>query len=233
MKLAIMQPYFFPYIGYFQLMNAVDEFVVYDNIEFTKKGWINRNRILLNGESTYITLPLRKDSDFLNICERFISESWLIDKHKMLQRIEGAYKKAPFFDFAFPLIEKIVLYEERNLFRFIYNSLLQLKEYLEIPTSLIVSSTLPVSQQLKGEEKVIEICKERKANKYINPIGGIQLYRKEEFKMQNIDLCFLKTETIEYLQFKNDFVSSLSIVDVIMFNSQVKTKGLVKKFVLL
>ncbi len=83
MKLAIMQPYFFPYIGYFQLINTVDEFVVYDNIEFTKKGWINRNRILVNGKDEYITLPIKKDSDFLHVKDRFLAETWSKDSAKM------------------------------------------------------------------------------------------------------------------------------------------------------
>src|SRR4030042_5533275 len=98
MKIAIMQPYFLPYIGYFQLMNAVDEFVIYDNIEFSKKGWINRNRILVNGKDSYITIPLKKDSDYLDVRDRYLAETWSSEKIKMLKRIIGSYRKAPRFD---------------------------------------------------------------------------------------------------------------------------------------
>ena len=105
-----MQPYFFPYIGYFQLMNAVDEFVVYDNIEFTKKGWINRNRILVNGKDFYITLPIKHDSDYLYIIDRLLADTWPIERKKMLNRIIESYRKAPNFNVVFSVIEKVLLF---------------------------------------------------------------------------------------------------------------------------
>ena len=86
MKVAIMQPYFLPYIGYLQLLNSVDKFILYDDIEYTKKGWINRNRIV-DGE--IITLPLKKDSDYLNVVERRLSDDWRKQKTKLLNKIES------------------------------------------------------------------------------------------------------------------------------------------------
>ena len=192
MKLGIMQPYFFPYIGYFQLMNAVDEFVVYDNIEFTKKGWINRNRILVNGTDSYITIPLRKDSDYLDIRDRYLADIWSVEKKKMLNRIVESYRKSPNFDSAYPIIEKCILFEESNLFSFVLNSLYLVKEHLEIATSISISSTLPTDHALKAEERVIDICKARKASIYLNPIGGIKLYDKDRFRGEGIELYFLK-----------------------------------------
>jgi WbqC-like protein family len=220
MKIAIMQPYLFPYIGYFQLMNAVDEFIVYDNIQFTKKGWMNRNRILFNGKDIYITIPLKKDSDYLDIRERFLAESWPMDRKKIINRIVEAYKNAPFFEAAFPVIKKAILFEETNLFNFIFHSLHLIKEYLAINTSLIVSSSIQIDHALKAGKKVIEICKAKNASTYINPIGGIELYDKADFKNEHIDLYFLKTGDINYPQLKNDFIPSLSIIDVMMFNSK-------------
>jgi len=220
MKLAIMQPYFFPYIGYFQLINAVDEFVIYDNIEFTKKGWINRNRILVNGKDSYITIPLKKDSDYLYVRNRTLAESCFFEKPKMLNKIIGAYKKSPNFNFIYPIIEKCIMFEENNLFKFILNSLNLIKEYLEIQTQFLIASTIPIDHELKAEKKVIALCKERKANTYLNPIGGIQLYKKDNFKNQGINLHFLKTNDVRYKQFNNEFVPSLSIIDVMMFNSK-------------
>lgn len=220
MKLAIMQPYLFPYIGYFQLMNAVDEFVVYDNIEFTKKGWISRNRILFNEKDVYISASLKKDSDYLDVRDRYLAESWLADRKKMLNKITESYKKSPLFKSAYPVIEKAVLFEESNLFKFIFHSLNLIKEYLNIRTTLIVSSSIPIDHKLKAEEKIIEICKQRRASMYINPIGGIQLYSIGNFKKENIDLHFLKTGDIIYPQFNNEFVANLSIIDVMMFNSK-------------
>jgi hypothetical protein len=219
-KLAIMQPYFFPYIGYFQLINAVDEFVIYDNIEFTKKGWINRNRILVNKQDTYITLPLKKDSDYLDIRERFLADSWSLERKAMLNRIEGAYRKASNFGLVFPLVEKCLLYNNNNLFQFILNSLELVNEYLQIKTPFIVSSTIAINHSLKAEKKVLELCRVRGAIEYVNPIGGIKLYKKRDFLMAGIDLRFLKTNDISYKQFDISFVPNLSIIDVMMFNSR-------------
>lgn len=218
MKLAIMQPYLFPYIGYFQLMNAADEFVVYDNIQYSKKGWINRNIILVNGKEDYITFPLKKDSDYLDIKHRVLAEN--ADQKKILNRIRESYKKAPYFNEAFPIIESAVLFRENNLFKYIFNSLLVLKEYLAIKTPLIISSDIAIDHLLKGENKVIAICKAKKATDYINPIGGVELYKKENFSRQGINLQFIKTGDINYLQFENKFIPSLSIIDVMMFNSK-------------
>jgi hypothetical protein len=229
-KIAIMQPYFFPYIGYFQLMNAVDEFVVYDNIEFTKKGWINRNRILVDGKDAYITIPLKKDSDYLDVRDRRLAEIWLSEKNKVLNRIIASYRKAPHFDSAYPVIENCILFEEYNLFNFILNSLRLVNEYLEIQTPFLVSSTIPVDHELKAENKVVEICKARKADTYLNPIGGVQLYSKDRFKEQGMDLFFLKTNDFRYQQFNNDFVPLLSIIDVMMFNSKEKIKEYLSSF---
>jgi hypothetical protein len=219
MTLAIMQPYIFPYIGYFQLMNVVDEFILYDNIEFTKKGWINRNRILINNSDAYITLPLKKDSDYLNVKDRYLAEVWLTERKKILNIIKQAYYKSPYFNTVYPIIEKCLLMDEMNLFQFILNSLQILKEYLNISTPIIISSTLDIDHKLKAEKKVIEICKIREADTYINSIGGTALYTKNDFKQQGIKLCFLKTGDIQYRQFNNDFVPHLSIIDVMMFNS--------------
>lgn len=220
MKLGIMQPYFFPYIGYFQLLNAVDKFVVYDNIQYSKKGWINRNRVLNNGVETYITLPLKKDSDYLDVKDRKLADSWGNEKKKMVSRISEYYKKAPYFQYSFPIIKEAILYEEYDLFKFILNSIELLKKYLGIETPLIISSSLSIEHNLKGQEKVIEICKEINAQTYINPIGGQELYSKEHFNKENINLFFLKTQNVVYPQFENSFIPFLSIIDVMMFNSK-------------
>ncbi len=221
-----MQPYLFPYIGYFQLMNAADEFVVYDNIQFSKKGWINRNRILDNGSAIYITAPLKKDSDYLDIKDRWLADTWAIERKKMLNRITASYKKAPCFDIVYPVIEKCILFGEMNLFKFIFNSLTLLKEYLEIPASFVISSSIEINHTLKAEEKVISICKARSAKTYLNPVGGVALYDKDDFKKEGIDLQFLKANDISYPQFNTAFVPSLSIIDVMMFNSKDSVKDL-------
>jgi hypothetical protein len=220
MKLAIMQPYFFPYVGYFQLINAVDEFVIYDNIEFTKKGWINRNRILVNGKDVFVSLPLKKDSDFLNVNERFLADTWDVERKKMLNRIKESYRKAPYFKETFHLLEKCIMHEDRNLFNFILFSVQTLIQYLNISTNLIVSSSIPIENNLKSDDKVIAICKQRGADVYINPIGGIELYDKDRFMKNNLELQFQKAKNITYNQFNNEFIPWLSIIDVMMFNNK-------------
>ncbi|HMM02870.1 MULTISPECIES: WbqC family protein [unclassified Dysgonomonas] len=217
MKLGIMQPYFLPYIGYFQLLNAVDKYVIYDNIQYTKKGWINRNRILQNGKDLMITIPLEKDSDYLDIKDRCLSVGF--DKKKLLNQTRESYRKAPYFDMLMPLIERIVNYDDTNLFHYIDNSIREICKYLDIKTEIIISSTLDIDHSLKGQDKVIAICKELKATDYYNAIGGQELYSPEEFKKENINLYFISSNPIEYKQFANEFVPWLSILDVMMFNS--------------
>jgi hypothetical protein len=227
-----MQPYLFPYIGYFQLMNAVDEFVVYDNIEFSK-GWVNRNRILVNGKDSFVTIPLKKDSDYLDVRERFLAENWDSEKKKIMNRLAESYRKAPFFKNAYPVIEQCVLYNEPNLFGFIFHSLNKLSEYLSIRSPLIVSSTVLIDHKLKGEEKVIAICKARKASAYFNPIGGVDLYKKSAFNNAGIELRFLKSNELNYKQFNNEFVPWLSIIDVMMFNSTEEVSAFLNSYSLI
>ncbi len=224
MKLAIMQPYILPYIGYFQLINAVDKFVVYDNIQFTKKGWINRNRILVNGKDEYFTIPLKKGSDYLNVDERKLADTFSAEKIKLLRKISGAYKQAPHFESVYPLLEEIMNQDEENLFRFIYRSLQAVCTWLDIKTELVISSTIPIDHGLRSQDKVIAICKALGATQYINPIGGVELYSKEIFSQNNINLTFLKSDNLIYNQFNNEFVPWLSIIDVLMFNTKEKVQ---------
>lgn len=233
MKVAIMQPYFIPYIGYFQLINEVDTFVLYDNIEYTKKGWINRNRILLNGKDEYITLPIKKGSDYLSVIERELSESFDSEKKKILRKIQEAYKKAPYFNEAYQLIERILSFDDKNLFKFIHNSIVELTSFLNIDTKIIASSTIPINHNLKSQDKVIAICNHINATTYINPIGGTEIYEEADFKLHNIELFFLKSENKVYKQFKNDFIPWLSILDILMFNNTEEVKnGLLSNFAL-
>lgn len=217
MKLAIMQPYFFPYIGYFQLIRAVDQFIVYDNIQYTKKGWINRNRFLQNGKDVMFSVPLKKDSDLLDVRDREIAADF--KKDKFLNQLKEAYRRAPFFTQTFPMVEQIVRYEERNLFRFIHNSIVKTCEYLSIGTKILISSSIPIDHSLKNQDKVLALCAAVGATTYVNAIGGMELYTKEPFRVKGVELKFVKSKPFDYPQFGNEFVPWLSIIDVMMFNS--------------
>lgn len=232
MKVSIMQPYFFPYIGYFQLIANSDVFVIYDDVNFIKKGWINRNTILVNNTPYLFSIPLQNVSQNKLINEIFISD---LDKWKtdLLKTISSSYKKAPFYQDVYPLIEKIISFDELNLALYIQNSLQDLCEYLNLNTKLIMSSEIVKNNGLRGENKIIDICLQLGANQYINAIGGIELYIQDNFQVKNIDLKFIKSENIIYKQFKNEFKPWLSIIDVIMFNSLEDTRMLLNKFELI
>lgn len=212
-----MQPYFLPYIGYFHLLASVDQFILYDNIKYTKKGWINRNRLLVNGTDAMFSLPLKKDSDALNVVQRELAEDF--DRTKLLNQFRGAYGGAPWFEQNYPLLNRIVRHEDPNLFRYIHHSIVRLCEHLGIKTEIRISSEIAIDHELKGPNKVLAFCKAVGADTYINAIGGVDLYDRADFRSQGINLQFLKAKPFEYVQFGAPFVPWLSIVDVLMFNS--------------
>ncbi len=216
MRLAIMQPYFMPYIGYFQLIAAVDQFVVYDNIKYTKKGWINRNRILQNGKDAMFSLPLKRDSDTLVVAQRELAADF--NRDKLLNQFIGAYRRAPYFEQNIPLLETIVLHKNSNLFGFIYHSIVSTCEHLGIGTEIRISSEIAINHDLKGQDKVLALCHGLGADVYINAIGGMELYDRDKFGTHGIELKFIRAKQFEYPQLGALFVPWLSIVDVLMFN---------------
>ena len=229
MKLGIMQPYFFPYIGYWQLINAVDKYVIYDDVNYIKGGWINRNRVLINGEAKYLNLQLDQASPNKKINEINISTNEITRK-KFMNTLQMSYSKAPYFDGCFTLVEKIMSHNSVNLAQFLDNSIRCVCDYLGMETDIILSSNLIKNNDLKGEDKVIEICKVLNADSYYNAVGGQELYSKDRFRANGIELCFLKTNNISYEQFKNEFVSNLSIIDVLMFNSKDEVKKMLEEY---
>ena len=214
-----MQPYIFPYIGYFQLIKAVDKFVLYDDVNFINRGWINRNRILVNGKDSMFTIPLKDASQnkLINEIDVNWDNNW---KSKFLKTIEQAYKKAPFYENVLPIIEKTIDVGEVQFSKIIENNLRLICEYLEIETEIMSSSSIYQNADKKAQERILYICSQEKANHYINPIGGFELYDKKIFANENMQMNFIKSLPVEYKQFKNDFVPWLSIIDVLMFNSR-------------
>lgn len=226
MKVAIMQPYLFPYIGYFQLINAVDKFVIYDDVNYIKQGWINRNKILLNGKDHLFNLNIKGASSFKLIKEIEIGNN----KKKLLKTFSQAYSKAPFFKDTYSLIEKVLYHDEGNLAKFVTNSLVEIINYFGLDTQIVISSNIGKGNELKGEERVIHICKILKAEIYINSIGGMSLYSKERFFQEGIDLKYLKSKSIKYKQFENEYIPWLSIIDVMMFNSREAFRNMLEAY---
>ncbi|MCC9043489.1 WbqC family protein [Myroides sp. M-43] len=220
MKIAIMQPYFMPYIGYFQLIKAVDKFIFYDDVNYIKQGWINRNNLLLQGQASLFTLPLEKASSFSKINEvklhPVLFESW---KKKFLRSIEQNYKKAPYFLEVYQLVRSVLDIDTSHISVLAKQGIIAVAQYLKLPTTFVYSSTNYNNSELSGKHRVMSICDQEQATVYINPIGGQELYDKEEFSLQGIELYFIQSIKKEYKQFNNEFVPWLSIIDILMFNS--------------
>lgn len=231
MKVGIMQPYFLPYIGYWQLMNVVDKYVIYDDVNYINRGWINRNRILINGRPKYLNIPVIDASQNKKINEiQIIQDSELVTKR--LRMIECAYRRAPYYYHVYPLIERIFTCKTRELVAYIENSFRVICDYLNIKTEYILSSSLDKNCALKGQEKILEICKILGAEEYYNSIGGKQLYSFEVFKDRGINLKFLQTDTVIYKQFNNDFQPNLSVIDVLMFNCKEEVKDFLNRYII-
>lgn len=228
MRLAIMQPYSFPYIGYFQLINAVDTFTFLDDVNYINRGWINRNNILINGKSFMFTVPLQNASQNKLITEIEIADNgW---KETILKTVEMAYKKAPQYKPVFELVKEVFYLPVKQINELAKQSIKIICAYLEVQTKIIDSSTQYDNKNLRGEARIIDINKKVNSTDYINPIGGSELYNKEKFLEHGINLHFLRTKKITYPQGNNEFVPLLSIIDVLMFNDKQTVQQYLKEY---
>ena len=224
----------FPYIGYYQLINLVDKFIVYDDVNFIKQGWINRNTILVNEKPYLFTVPLENQSSFTKIKETEINQKFYpIWKKKFLKTINQNYNKAPFFKEIFPIIQSTFDIETNKISVLATNSLQIVSNYIGITTVFEDTSVVYQNQNLSSQNRVLDICKKEKANNYINPIGGFELYSEKDFSEQNITLNFIKSQEINYNQFNSEFVPNLSIIDVLMFNDIDRVKEFLTNYELI
>jgi hypothetical protein len=229
MKVAIMQPYFFPYIGYFQLIAAVDKFIIYDDVNFINRGWINRNNILINGKAGLISVPLSGASQNKRIKDIVPTNDnkWSI---KILKTIQQNYRKAKYFSTVYGMLEKIFNTNVSNISEFNYMGIKSVCDYLGIATTIVPSSEMFANSELKGQYRILDICKKENTHHYINPTGGMELYNREVFTKEGISLSFIKSELPPYKQFTPDFTPALSIIDVLMFCDINDIKFQLKKF---
>ena len=213
--LAIMQPYFFPYIGYWQLIHAVDRFVIFDDVNYITRGWVNRNRLLINSEPTYITVPLRQASQNKKICEIDLlpSSNWA---DKLIKTVETTYRKAPHFYEVFPVVEGLIRHETDNLSNYLAHQLQALSKFMSIKTDFVLTSRHYRNHDLSGQDRILDICKREGVSVYINPQGGQMLYGHEPFHNAGIDLRFIVMRTLPYRQRTAGFVPFLSIIDALM-----------------
>jgi hypothetical protein len=232
MKVAIMQPYFFPYIGYFQLIAASDIFVLHDDVQYITGGWVNRNRILLNGEDRMITFPVQKAAYSLPINERSYVSSNRGLGH-IVNQVKQAYTKAVSFQQAFPVVQELLMFEDRNVARFNENLIRRICDFIGIRTRIITSSGLDKDDGLSGQDRVLDICRRVGGTDYTNPIGGVKLYHQEAFQAYGITLRFLSAQEERYTQRGDKWVPFLSIIDVLMFNAMEEVQRLLSKYRLL
>lgn len=221
MNLAVMQPYLFPYIGYFQLIYASDIFVIYDDVSFIKQGYINRNTLLSNGKPVRFTVPVPGASSNRKISSLNFSN----DIKKVIRTIHQSYSKKPYFRDVFPLVEDVLLSADRSISSVCLKSYINIFNYLDIKKEMIKSSDIDYDRYAGPSDKLIEFCKKFNANRYINSIGGMELYSKDEFLKNDIDLCFLKPVFKEYNQGGIEFIPGLSIIDCLMHCPPDKVKS--------
>lgn len=216
MKLAIMQPYFFPYLGYWQLIQAVDRFVIYDDVNYIKGGWINRNRILIQGEPAYITVPVQGASPNKRICDVDISAAPHHWEEKLIWSLEQNYRRAPNFASVFPIIRRIISQRSRNLAEYLAGAIAEMACVLGVDTDIVPSSRRYGNAHLRGVDRVVDICRKECASTYVNAVGGRALYDQLRFAAEGVELQFLSMRATPYPQRCASFVAGLSIIDALM-----------------
>ena len=230
MILAGNQPYFLPYLAWWQLIKAADLFLLSDDYNFIRSGWICRNRILVEGKPFFFRIEVKKRSSYKLIKNMEIVP---VKVEKKLKTLEFAYHKAPYFDNGIALAERVLRYPETNLADFLEHSVREVCSFLHITTPLKRSSELVGNSMFKREERIYDACRRTGADTYINAIGGTALYHRDEFARQGITLKFLKSGLPVYPQFKKPFVERLSILDAIMFNSPEALQEMLEDYTLI
>ncbi len=217
MRIAIMQPYFLPYIGYWQLIAAADQFVILDDVNFINRGWINRNQIVVNKSPAWLTLPLKKASQNKLIHEIEIQDDdgW---KNRMVKTLTCSYSKASSFSTAIEFMTEMIQMAQGNLGTYLSDIISRICAKLLITTSIIPTSRVFPKGGLKGQDRILDICRQLDASQYVNPPGGRELYDPDKFQAQGIQLYFLQTTTTN-LDTGMGIGKPLSILDTLMHNA--------------
>lgn len=223
---AVMQPYLFPYIGYYQLVQSADIFVFYDDVTFIKQGYINRNSILQNGKPQRFTLPVHGASS--NV---FIQELVYGEDKKQLKTIEQSYSKAPFFKDVYPVIEGVFNQKNRAINHINRLSIESVFTYLGIEKKFFNASELDYNRELDRADRLIELCNHFDCKEYVNSSGGRELYEPKYFAERGVKLGFIENKQTPYQQLKvNEFVPYLSMIDVLMNCSKEQVVALLNNF---
>jgi len=222
MKIGIMQPYFFPYLGYFSLIKYTDQFILLDVVQFIRHGWIERNRILKSGQEgwNYIRISLIRHEREATIKDILIreDENW---RELIFRQLEHYKKKAPFYEKTIDFLQgcfKVTFVSIAELDAFLLE---QVCQYLGISKKITLFSkmNLNIEEVKEPDDWALNICIALHATEYINPAGGMEIFDKNKYSKKNVTIKFLKNKLIPYNQFRIKFESGLSIIDALMFNS--------------
>lgn len=216
--IAVMQPYLFPYLGYFQLIAAADVFVLGDDLQYVRSGWVNRNRILHNDEARLITFPLKKDRFQLQINQRQLCDHFSDEAERLIRLIAESYKEAPYFAQVMPLVERLIHFPQQNISLYAEHAIREMCAYLHIVTPIMRSSDLILGSPVDKQERIIRIAHTFEATTFITPEGGSVVYDRDHFARNRLLVRFFRMNPVEYRQFRQPFVANLSIIDVLMFN---------------
>lgn len=228
MRVAVMQPYIFPYLGYFQLLDAVDRFVVLDDATFIRRGWINRNRILLDGEPHLFTVPLDRASPNRRICDIGLAdEPW---RAKLRKKLAAAYASAPHRDETLALLERVIDEPAESIGDLARRSLQEIASQLRLETEFVPTARVYANDHLKAQERILDICRQAAARVYVNPPGGRDLYHDDDFASSGVELRFLEPELSEYDQRVSSFQPGLSVLDALMWNGAEGTRALLSGY---
>ncbi|MGE7947219.1 WbqC family protein [Lysinibacillus sp. NPDC093688] len=221
MRVAIMQPYFFPYIGYFSLLQAADMFVILDTVQFQRKSWMKRNKIItFKGGSTYIELPVKK-APLDTLINQIVINNEIDWKTTLFSQLL-VYKKAPFYNETINTVNSVLNEDTNKLVDINKNILLEISNYLRLDCEIVVFSEMKIKVEdvNSADEWALNISKALNATEYINPPGGVSFFNKQKYKDSNIELKFIKNKLRQYKQFHFNFIPGLSMIDVMMFNSK-------------
>jgi len=226
-----MQPYLFPYIGYFQLMAAVDRWVVYDDVTYIKRGWINRNNLKVNGQRCLFTVPVAGASQFQRICDVKLDaegyDRWRVRFRRTLQQ---SYGHAPHFAEAFGLVDDVLSPGAQTIAELNLRGLLAVRAYVGLGAEIVPTSRRYGNQDLRGQNRILDICRREGADTYINAIGGTELYDGRTLSAQGVTLRFLEPDAVAYPQGGGGFVPHLSVIDAMMHNDRAKVRSLIQSY---
>jgi hypothetical protein len=231
-SVAIMQPFFFPYLGYFSLMKHTDNWIVFDDIRYSNQAWGNRNRILKHPEGwAWINVPV-KDHKRETFYSNILIQNEINWKRKIINQFEYYKIHAPFYKDVLKIIQEVFSEDFSHLVDLNIHAMKKVCEYLKIDFKYTKFSemNLGINSVQHPGQWALEICKAIKSTNYVNPCEGHPIYDKKEYDDAGISLQFIINRVSPYDQKRAEFEARLSIIDVMMWNSVERVNELIDDF---